>query len=431
MTIAKKELTDVAIRKAKPPAAGKREIMWDGLVPGFGLRLTDKGKKTFVLVKRYGGAVQPSPRKIGEYGVVSLDEARETAREWTKLIKIGKDPAVEERHRREQEKRDKAEAEAAKARADANTFAAAFELFCKTHLYNSKKPLRTGKDVEQTMRRVLLPAWGSRSLAGLTRKDVSAVVYTVHDGGAPIAANRLLAYIKTFDAWAVNRSLIDAPFAALMKKPAEEVERSRVLTNVEIRALWAACAQMGAFGRAVRLLLTTAARLDEVSSMTWDEVDRVAGVWTLPRSRTKADRAHPLPLSALALAILDDTPEHSPFVFTTTGRGPLKGWSKAKARIDRLMVAELRKSDPQANLEGWRLHDLRRSAATGMAKLGTDRVVISKVLNHAEGGVTARYDRYGRDSEMVAALDAWGAEIERIVAGPAEVVVPMVRGGRK
>jgi integrase len=319
MAIAKKELTDAALRKWKP-APGDRGIRWDALVPGFGVRPSGNGKKVFVLVKRFNGAKSPSPRAIGEYGDVSLEEARETAREWSRLVRLGKDPAIEERRRREAEEQSRRDAEAAKARADASTFAAAFEVFATTHLAK----LRTGRKVEQAMRRTLLPAWGSRALVSLTRKDVSAIVYAVHDGGAPIAANRMLAYIKKFDKWAFNRALIDASFAVLMEKPAEEVERSRVLTNVEIRALWAACAEMGAFGRAVRMLLATAARLDEVASMRWTEVDRASGLWTLPRSRTKADREHKLPLSRLALATLDEVPQQSAFVHTTTGRGPLK-----------------------------------------------------------------------------------------------------------
>ncbi len=416
MTILKKELTDAAIRKWKPtPDERKnRKIKWDASVSGFGVRATGNGKKVFILMKRFDGPAQPSPspRAIGEYGAVSLEEARKVAREWSRLVKLGKDPAVEERRRREAEEQTRREAEAAKARADASTFAAAFELFATTHL----SKLRTGKRVEQAMRRTLLPAWGQRPLTSLSRKDVSAVVYAIHDGGAPIAANRMLAYIKKFDKWAFNRALIDASFAVLMEKPAEEVERDRTLTNVEMRALWAACERMGAFGRAVRLLLATAARLNEVASMIWTEVDREAGLWTLPRSRTKTDREHKLPLSRLALGILDDVTPRGASVFTTTGRGPLKGWSKAKRKLDQLMIAELHKLDPQAILPPWRLHDLRRTAATGLAKLGADRVVISKILNHAEGGVTARYDRYGRDVEMVAGLDAWGAELERIAA---------------
>jgi integrase len=312
VSIAKRILTDVAIRKAKPAAPGKREIMWDAAVPGLALRVSDRGRRSFVLCKRFPGKVQPEYRAIGEYGVISLEEARDTVREWAKLIKLGKDPREEERAKREAKEQEKRDAEEAKARADANTFAVAFELFATTHLAT----LRTGRDVEQIMRRVLLPAWGSKA------------IYAVHDGGSPIAANRLLAYVKKFDAWAVNRSLIDAPFAALMKAPAVETKRARVLTDLEIRALWGVCDQMGAFGRAVRLLLPTATRLGETSSMTWNEVDRAAGVWTLPRTRTKADREHKMPLSRLAMAILDNTPEQGPFVFTTSGKGPLRGWRR-------------------------------------------------------------------------------------------------------
>jgi integrase len=424
MSIAKKPLTDVAIRKAKPPAPGKRKILWDALVPGFAVRITDKGKRPFVLITRFAGAANPTARVLGEHGVMGLDEARQKARDWIQILKTGKDPAAIERYERQFAAEMQREAEAARIRDDASTFASAFELFAKTHLTT----LRSGKKVDQTMRRVLLPVWGARQLASLTRKDVSAVIYSIHDGGSPIAANRMKSYITKFDKWAFNRGLIDSPFAVMLEKPAKEVVRDRALSIPEIRALWAACEGVGAFGPCVRMLLATGQRLDEVAAAPWKEIDCDAALWTIPAARTKPKREHKLPLSRLALAILDASPKLGPYIFSATGHGPVRGWSKIKRKLDEGMLTELQKVDPQASLVPWRLHDLRRSAATHLARIGTDRIVVSKILNHIEGGVTARYDRYGRDVEMVEALEAWGVELERIVAGP---VVVSLKGRRK
>ena len=152
--LAKKPLTDVALAKMKPAEAGKRKVIWDAGEPGFAVRVNDRGRRTFVLVKRFPGETQPEYRSIGEYGAISLEEARETARAWNKLIKAGKDPAVEAA----QEKRDEEERKREKALQDADTVDAVFALFVTHHLAK----LRTGEDVAAVARRWMLPAWGGR-----------------------------------------------------------------------------------------------------------------------------------------------------------------------------------------------------------------------------------------------------------------------------
>jgi integrase len=220
---------------------------------------------------------------------------------------------------------------------------------------------------------------------------------------APVASNRLLSYIKTFFNWCVEEEKIDHSPAVSVKPLAKEIKRDRVLNDDEIRAVWKACEELGTCGRAVKFLLVTGQRRNEVSGMTWAEIDRAKRLWTLSKERTKAARAHEIPLSDLALSILDDCPELNQYVFASTrlAAAPISGWSKGKAALNKLT--------PQIN--DWHLHDLRHTCATGLAKLGTDRIVISKLLNHAEGGVTARYDQYTRDAEKRAAMDRWGAKL--------------------
>ena len=191
---------------------------------------------------------------------------------------------------------------------------------------------------------------------------------------------------------------------------------------------------MSAFGRAFRFLLATGQRRSEVGAMTWREIARKEALWTLPKARTKAKRLHTVPLSHLALSILDDCPKIGDFVFASGRSGAVResemagpvalaGWGKAKERLDQLalrhakaLAAERGENEPKEIAE-WRLHDLRRTAATHMARLGVDRLVISKVLNHAEGGVTKGYDRHGYDDEKRRALDLWAQRLRAIVDG--------------
>ncbi len=394
----------------KPPS---RPILWDAEVKGFGVRVTANGKRTFVLVKRYPGSPHPTPREIGEYPTMTLAKARDEARAWVAMLKKGIDPAehAEEENRKREEGKRKADAERA------NTFAAAFELFAARHLSG----LRSGNDVEREMRRLLLPAWGPRPLREITRRDVITSVYAVHDGGKPIMANRLLSYAKKFFGWCIERDLVEDNPAASVKKQGREVKRDRTLTDGEIRSIWQACEGLGAFGRSVQLMLATAARKTVAGEARWSEIDVAAKVWRLDAARTKAERGHEIPLNGIALGILDAVPQLGPFIFSTDGIKPIGGWSKPKDALD-----------AASGVIDWTLHDLRRTAATNLAKLGVDRVVISKILNHADPGVTAIYDRHARAPEMAAALAAWGRRLEQIIhPEAADNVVPLRQGRRE
>jgi integrase len=182
------------------------------------------------------------------------------------------------------------------------------------------------------------------------------------------------------------------------------------------------------------MMLATGQRRSEVGDMTWSEIDRAQGLWTLTRERTKADRAHEIPLSELAMSIIEECPKLGNFVFSSgrtsparagqaSSAGPLVGWGKAKANLDKLALAKAqaiateRGEDAPGAFAAWHLHDLRRSMATGLARLGVDRVVIAKVLNHAESEVTAIYDRHRYDAEKRRALDLWGKRLAAIVDG--------------
>ncbi len=412
---AKRDFTDRFLKSIKPTAPGKRTIVFDAQIPGFGIRVTERSsdecKGSFVLVTRYPGSSNPAPRRIGDYPVMSLAEAREVAREWRRDLAKGIDP-----------KEKAAEAAREQQRLRANTFGAAFASFAEDHL----KTLRTGAAVEASVRNHVFPALESRPMREIRRSEIFALINRLKKE-LPIAANRVLAYLKKFFAWALENEMVDDLPVASIKRPTAEKdrERERVLADWEISAFWRACGEMAAFGRAFRFMLATGQRRSEVGAASWNEIDKSEALWTLGKSRTKAKRLHDVPLSNVALSIIEDCPEIGAFVFASgrsgvarEGQNPglvaLSGWGRAKARLDELMLKHAGKE-----IEDWRLHDLRRTAAAHMARLGIDRLVIGKVLNHAEGGVTKRYDRHRYDEEKRAALDRWASHLQAIIDGKA------------
>ena len=403
----KRDFTDRFLKSIKPSEAGKRSIIYDGVVPGgFGIRITDKSCEesigTFVLVTRFPGSTNPTPRRIGDYPAMSLAKAREIAREWREDIRRGIDPRVKEEERLR-----------AEARKRADTFEAAFEAFADDHLAT----LRTGKVVKATVVKHVHPLWRTRPMAEIKRADVNELIRALRKT-APIGANRVLAYLKKFFGWAVDQDIIEASPAAAVKKPSKENKRDRVLTEAEVRAIWTASDSLGSFGRAFKMMLLTGQRRAEIGGMTWTEVDLKNANWTLARSRTKADRAHEVPLSDLSMYVLEASPKINDYVFST-GRSaaakngghptPVSGWGKAKERLDEAARVD------GVRLPEWHLHDLRRTCATYLAKLGVDRIVISKVLNHAEGGVTGIYDRHRYDAEKRQALALWADHLAIIL----------------
>jgi integrase len=425
----KRDFTDRFLTSKKIEAAppGGRKIYWDAQVPGFGLRVTDEITSgrigSFVLVARFPGSSNPTPRRIGDYPAMSLAKGREVAREWREDLRKRIDPKVKaERQRREEEKR------------RAETFAAAFDAYDEDRLGQ----LRSGKVVKSVVKRLVYPKWGDRPIKELKRSDVVELIRGVRSG-APIAANRLLAYLKTFFLWAIDEELIDDSPAATVKRPTSEKNRARerTLSDTELRAVWRACGDLGVFGRAFKLMILTGQRRTEVGAMRWSEINLRDKVWTLPKARTKARRGHELPLSEKAIKVITETPRLSDYVFTGRRRpvagkeeelsyGPIGGWGKAKEALDRLAdvkareIAEETGDEAAAVVGEWRLHDLRRTCATRLGKLGVSRVVIAKVLNHAIPGVTSTYDHHDYALEKRDALDRWAQRVERIVNGAEE-----------
>src|ERR1700732_177681 len=248
---AKRDFTDRFLKAIKPAPAGKRIILHDAQIPGFGIRVSDKStdddKGSFVLVTRFPGGKNPVPRRIGDYPAMSLAKAREIAREWREDLRQGVDPQAKEAERRREEERRRGD-----------TFAAAFEAYVAERLAR----LRTGAEVQRAIERYALPAWGSRPISEIRRTDVKGLIRGIHKF-APVAGNRTLAYVKTFFAWPAEEKLIEASPAAAVKPLADEVKRDRVLTDGEIRAIWQSGGEFGVFGRPSRFMRATGQRRSE------------------------------------------------------------------------------------------------------------------------------------------------------------------------
>jgi integrase len=244
----------------------------------------------------------------------------------------------------------------------------------------------------------------------ITRRDVLSILDRVVDAGTPILANRVLAAMRKLFNWALERDIISISPCAAVKSPAAERTRDRVLSDDELRTVLIAADRVGGrFGPLVRLLALTGQRRSEVAHARWEEIDIENRLWTLPSERVKNNRPHTIPLSGAVISILRAIPRGaSPYVFTTNGTSPSEGFSKGKRRLDALLP----------DMAPWRLHDLRRTCASGMQRLGINLPVIEKVLNHVSGsfaGIVGVYQQHSFSEEKKQALEAWGRHVESLM----------------
>lgn len=382
----KKLLTAAAVERIKPDPERRLEVP-DKLLPGLYLVVQPSGRRSFALRTRILN--KPVKLTLGQYPALKIEDARAKAREELKRIHAGEDP------------RD------ARAVSRANTVAAVVDEFVTRY---ARPRLKAWREVEVRLKRDLVRAYGDRPIASLGRADLVRLLDEMGDRGVKQGANRLLAHARRMLGWAVERGIVEANVALGIKPPAKEVTRDRVLSDHELAAVWRACGEMGfPFGPLFRLMIATAQREGEVAALRWPDVELERAEWVLPREATKADRAHTVPLSDLAIEVLGTLPRlhDEALAFSTTGLTPPSGWSRAKARLDGL-----------SDVTGWRLHDLRRTAASTMARLGHPPHVVAAVLNHAPGtvmGITAVYNRHRYDDEKRAALDAWARHVRQVV----------------
>lgn len=407
----KKTLTAASVERIKPPQTGQRDT-FDAAMPGLALRVSYGGSKTFVLFYRLHG--RQRRMTLGRYPGLSLSDARTKARDALQAVERGEDPAQERKE--------------AKARRP-DTWENVAEDFIEKY---AKRQNRSWKVAQSIFENHVTPHWRGRDFKTIKRRDVLDLLDTLIDAGLTTQANRVLAHTRKLFNWALEREIIDASPVAGVKPPEKEKQRDRVLDDDELRTLWGAFNGMGyPFGPMFKLLLLTGQRRSEVAEMRWRDIDLDKAVWTLPATSTKAGRAHEVPLSPQAVEILRLLPRFTgkdagDFVFSTqNGKTPVSGYSKAKLRCAADLNKRLAK-DGKEPMADWRLHDLRRTAATNIAKLGFPVDVVGKVLNHAPRGVTSVYDRHSYMPQKKAALDAWAKRLDAVVSGkPASNVIEL------
>lgn len=385
-------LTVAGVARVKPPKHGQVDH-FDRGYPGLALRVSYGGARAWVYFYRLHG--KQHRLTLGRFPAMGLDEAREAWRVARLAVAKGESPT----HARP-------------------TAADSFAAVAGEWLERDQAQNRSVAEVRRVIERDVFPAWGDRPITGIGRRDINELIDGVADRGAMTMARRLHAHLHRLFRWAVGRGIIETNPMADLPKPGAAVKRDRVLTNTELAAVWGAAGKAGGpFGPAIRLLALTAARRDEIASMRWSEVhgDEIR----IPASRSKNGETHLVPLVPAAAKLLENMPRigEDGFVFTTTGKTPVSGWSKAKRALD-VAAAELYGRP----LPAWRLHDLRRTAATGMQRLGVGLQVVESVLGHVAGsraGIVGVYQQHRFEAEKRAALEAWAHEIDRIVHGGA------------
>jgi integrase len=398
-------LTDLTIAKMPPPAT-RREVP-DGKIRGLYLQVTPNGAKSWTF--RYRAAGEQRKLTLGPYPAIDLKSARRLAEKARGEVAHGADPAAQKQAQRAAAKTERER--------DEDMVENVVAQFIERH---AKPNTRDWKNTEGLLKREVVARWKGKRLGAITRPMVHAMLDEIIDRGAPVRANRALAQFRKMVNWAVSRGLVATnPFLGLAA-PTKETKRERVLSDDEIRLAWQAFESVGwPFGQLAKLLLLTGARLREVAEAPWVELDLKTQTWTMPPARTKNKREHVVPLSEQALTLIESLPRIAgAFVFTTTGKTPVSGFSKAKRAID-AAVTDL---NDGAALPPWTLHDLRRTVATNLQKMGVRLEVTEAVLNHASGsrgGIVGVYQRHDWADEKRAALDAWARRLNEIVSGEA------------
>jgi integrase len=367
-------------------------VYWDAGCPGFGVKVTPKGRKVFIVLYRAAGAGSKLRKyTIGPYGRVTLHQARVAAQKVFAAKLEGRDPAAEKR--------------AARRRIVADRVEDLLETFIAQRLSQN----RSGGEIARLLRREIGKTWAGRSIHEISKRDVVEVVTAIEQRGAPVAANKALKSIKTFLGWCVGRAVLDQSPAEGVPLPSKEVARDRVLEDNELaHVILAARKLSGPYGGIVELLALTGQRREEVARLQREELDLTRQVWTLPKTRTKNAKVHVVHLSEQSMAMLKRAGERGPYVFSFLGNKPFSDFSRAKRRLDQL-----------SGVTGWRLHDLRRTCVSGMARLGIAPHVADKILNHQAGtisGVAAVYQRHEFLAERQEALKRWGTHVARIVS---------------
>lgn len=387
------KFTDKGLQALQPQKA--RFEVWEEGRTGLGLRISPKGRKSWVWMYRFNGKA----RRVcfGTYPQVGLADVHVRLASAKKLLSGGVDPGASMAETRQEEK-------------DAESVSELAELYLEKWARPRK---RSASEDERILRRDVLPLWGDRKARSIVRRDVIALLDGIVRRGSPIAANRTLAVTRKMFNFAIGRDILSANPCLMIATPTKEVARDRMLNSLELQAFWQNLPETD-MSKSIQLLLkfmlVTAQRKGEIIRAEWAEFDFENGIWTIPASKAKNGLAHRVPLSSLAVELLSEV----------RGIAPSDRWVFPSPRTmrsfhDTAVDHALKGNRAILNTPDLTPHDLRRTAASHISRLGVNRLVVAKILNHAEVGITATYDRHGYDREKREALEAWATEISAIV----------------
>lgn len=439
-----KALTPKGIENAV--AADVRREIPDGLLVGLYLVVQPSGAKSFAVRYRHEG--QSRKYTIGAHPKIDLKTARKLGEKALRDAAEGRDPAGEKQASRLAAKAASADEDRKQRDLFENVARQFIERYAKPRAAAKGRPdawretgrilgLRPDPDNPDKLVEVggdVIRVWKGRRVQDITKRDVNELLDGIVDRGAGIMANRTLAAIRKLFNWCVSRDIIAASPCTLIDPPAEEKSRDRILADAELKLVWqAADADATPFGPLVKMLILTGQRLTEVGEMRWDEIDIEKKVWTLSGDRVKNGERHEVPLSGAAVEILTSLPRIKStrgYVFTTGRDAAVSGYSRAKRRLDDAIAKAITEGSKAP--EHWTFHDLRRTMASGMARLGIALPVIEKVLNHTSGtfrGIVGVYQRHSYADEKRAALDRWASHVDGIIhSRPANITALRAAG---
>ncbi len=403
--------TDRTLSALKIDPGRKDKLVFDAACSGLGVRVTSAGSKVFIVQWTDPATKRKIREKLGVWGSITIEQARSAARVRLGAVAKGVNPRAERQKQKERAERDRLEV--------ALTFDALVSEWAALHLASRRE---TYRNEAQRAIRLAFASLLKRPAARITRADaVNVLDGLVKDGKAAMAA-RTLAYARAAYSWAHKRGKVPTnPFHGLPINTGSE-SRDRVLTGAELAAFWAAGTDMPSpWGPFYCLAALTLQRREEVAGMRWSEISSDFSTWRIPAARMKSSRPHDVHLAEPARAVLRTLPRIAgrDLIFSTTGTTPISGFSRAKTALDAAMARI------DAKVAPWRLHDLRRTGVSTLARLGFDSIVVDKILAHQPTklrGVAAVYQRHDFAKEQAAALDVWAAHLVHPGAGVSNVI---------
>jgi integrase len=403
------KLNEETIKRLPIPNTGNRITYFAGAVlqggqapKGFGVRVTAGGAKSFVINYRIKG--REYRYTIGAYPDWSALRAIREARTLRQRIDRGENP-LEDR------------APIPKT----STVSGVLDDFVERYVEKEAK-LRSAPRIKRAFDQLVKPVIGNIGIYDLRRSDVARTLDSIADDRGLVMADQALAFLrKAFNWYAGKDDKFNSPVVrGMVRTRPRERARTRVLSDDEIRLIWPVLGCAGTFGALVQTLLLTVQRRDEVAQMSRKEIG-ADGIWTIPAERYKTKKPNFVPLSDLALGVIDAQPatKGHEYVFPSRIGTPFSAFGKSKSALDKAVLAEMKgqaktgaKVEPLPN---WTLHDLRRTGKTLMARAGVRPDISERVLGHAIPGVEGTYDRHSYADEKRDALKKLAAMIERIL----------------